>query len=254
MVDYNEFKGLVHSNLKEDDGVVVGWDKATVRYVLDNKSKVLRFIRNHGRKLKYNITQMDIDDIYSVLLLHLHDSGDYDIERAFNYEEGRLLSLEGYINSCINNCCKRTLIAEYKHTKQNISESMYDEDGNEISLFDLTPDTVGSVKLDDIGYNLEEMCKTYECERYTLGVDIFQVIFIKLATMKHNKTDKYIEILDLLGTSKQELNSLTSKIQDGDAFTSIIKAASMINIEDALNILKKYTFCAERLEKTVIES
>lgn len=254
MVNYEELKGLVHSPLKEDEGVVVGWDKSTVKYVLDNKNKVMRFIKHHGRKLKYNITQMDIDDIYSVLLLHLHDSGDYDIERAFNYDEGRLLSLEGYINSCINNCCKRTLISEYNHTKQNISESLHDDEGNEMSLFDMAPDTTGKGTLDDIGYNLEEMCKTYECERYSLGVDIFQIIYIKLETMKHGKADKYIEILDLLGTSKQELNMLLDKIEDGDAFTSIVKAASMVSIEDALDIIKGYTFCAERLERTVIES
>lgn len=200
------------------------------------------------------LQRTDVDDIYMEILHYLYTCDDYNITKAQERSSnaGVIVSLEGYVHSCIKYCVIRFCTEQYKKDSMTVREQTKDEEGKELSLFDTIPDTnAGSDNYSKINYELDEICKAYENQRYAYGPDIFQIWFIRLQTMMHNKKDKYKDILAVLGVSKKDIAFVEKESSDDGAMMSIAKAITLIGIEESSKILKKYVYSAKRIEDVI---
>ena len=238
---------LVYCSLKEEEGITTGWSKATIDYVLSHKSKVHASIRGIAKSLGKLLPKADVEDIYSILLTYLYNSDDYNISKAYN--ENNKVSFDGYVHSCIKFCVIRYVTKMYKEEKKKVTENVVDDEGKEMSLFDTIADSKD--QFNDFGYELDDICKLFESERYAFGTDIFMIWFIRLQTIIYNKQERYKEILEILGISKKDISDIEKKADVDGAMLSIAKAVSIIGPVKAVEILKNYTYSYKKIEKVI---
>lgn len=243
---------IVYSPLKEESKQLTGWSKSTIEYVLSHKTKVQSSIRGIAKSLNKMMQKTDIEDVYMEILDYLYSSDDYNISKAYERSSsaGSIVSLEGYVHSCIKFCVIRYVTNSFNTEKNVIRDTIKDDDGKELSLFDTIPDT-SDTKYNDFGYQLDTICKAYESQRYEFGPDIFQVWFIRLQTMVNNKNDRYKEILSILGISKKDISIIEQKADTDGAMLSIAKAVTLIGVEEAIEVLRKYTYSANKIQEVV---
>ena len=118
-------------------------------------------------------------------------------------------------------------------------------------MYDTIKDQHGEEPYSDIAYQLDTICKSFEHQRYTFGPDLFQIWYIRLQTMLSNKQDRYKDILSVLGVSKKEVSNIEKETSVDGAMTSIAKAVTLVGIENAIPVLRKYTYCANRIEEVI---
>jgi len=240
---------LVYCSLKEEENNTVGWSKATIEYVVNHRSKVYTSIRGIAKSQGKMLPLADVEDIYSALIDYLYKTDDYNLEKA--YSENNIVSFEGYIYSCIKFCVIRYVTRMYKEEKTRIGESLTDDEGKEMSIFDTIPDNRCSTSYNDFGYDLETICKMYESERYAFGTDIFMIWFIRLQTMVKNKQDRFKDILSVLGVSKKEISEVEQKTLLDGAMLSIAKAVSLMDINDAIKVIQNYTYSYRKIKEVI---
>ena len=243
---------LVYSPLKEEEKQLAGWSKATIDYVLDNKTKIHASIRGIAKSLNKILQRTDVEDVYMEILDYLYQSDDYNISKAYERSSnaGVIVSLEGYVHSCVKYCVIRYVTNEFSIEKNLVRDQLKDDEGKELSLFDTIPDTQ-ETGYDDFGYNLESICKAFESQRYTYGPDLFQIWFIRLQTMLNNKNDRYKDILTILGVSKKDIAIIEREANKEGAMISIAKAITLIGVEEAVEIIRKYTYSADKIQKVI---
>lgn len=240
---------LIYSPLMEESQPVTGWSKATIEFVTNNKTKILNSIRGIGKSLnKQFLQKADIDDIYMEILQYLYTCDDYNVEKAFERSNnaGVVVSLEGYVHSCVKYCVLRYLTDKYKKEKPLISD--YVKGREELSIFDTIPDK----NKPDINSqtDLREICENIKSKRYAYGVDVYQIWFIRLKTMSINKNDKYQEILDVLNISTKDVSFVEKSDTEG-IMMSIAKAVTLIGVDMSLDIIRKYVYSAKNIEKVI---
>lgn len=245
----DNLSGLIYSPLMEESQPVTGWSKATIEFVTNNKTKILNSIRGIGKSLnKQFLQKADIDDIYMEILQYLYTCDDYNVEKAFERSNnaGVVVSLEGYVHSCVKYCVLRYLTDKYKKEKPLISD--YVKGREELSIFDTIPDK----NKPDINSqtDLREICENIKSKRYAYGVDVYQIWFIRLKTMSINKNDKYQEILDVLNISTKDVSFVEKSDTEG-IMMSIAKAVTLIGVDMSLDIIRKYVYSAKNIEKVI---
>ncbi|MBO5389802.1 MAG: hypothetical protein J6A59_17040 [Lachnospiraceae bacterium] len=243
---------LVYSPLKEEEKQLAGWSKATIDYVIANKSKVHTSIRGIAKSLNKIMQKTDVEDAYMDILNYLYQSDDYNISKAYERSNnvGVIVSLEGYVHSCIKFCVIRYVTNSFNSEKVIVRDSIKDDDGKELSLFDTIPDAK-SDGFTEFGYQLDTICKAYESQRYQFGPDIFQIWFIRLQTMINNKNDSYKDILAILGISKKDISIIEKEANVDGAMISIAKAITLIGIEEAVEIIRNYTYAADKIQRVI---
>ena len=243
---------ISYSPLKEEEKSLTGWSKTTIDYVLKNKSKVKSSIRGISKNLNKVLQSSDVEDVYMELLKYLYNCDDYNISKAYERSSsGAIVSLEGYIHICTKYCVKRYITDLYKIEKNVIREYTKDNDGKEMSLFDTISDNSGEISYSNIAYQLDTICKSFEYQRYLFGPDLFQIWFIRLQTIIHNKQDRYKDILSILGISKKEISRIEKETDKDGAMISIAKAVTLIGVDDAVKVLRKYVYSADRIEQVI---
>lgn len=247
-----DLSGLVYAPLKEEEKQLAGWSKSTIDYVMENKTKVFKAIRGIAKGRGKVLQKADVEDIYIEIVQYMYHCDDYNIEKAIerSSREGVIVSLEGYVHSCIKFCVIRYITEQYKNEKHTVRDSIKDEDGKELSLLD----TIKDDKIDDftaMTFDLAEMCKAYECQRYSFGPDIFLIWFVRLQTLLKNKTDTYKDILNILGISKKEISQVEKRVARNDVMTSLARAITATGIEKSSDIIRGYTYYADRIEEII---
>jgi hypothetical protein len=239
--------------LKEEEKQLTGWSKSTIDYVTANRSRVQQSIRGIAKGYNKILQRIDVDDIYSDLLYYLYSCDDYNIEKAYDRSStpGTIVSIEGYIHCCVKYCVVRYITKVYNEEKDVVRESIKDEEGKELSLYDTIADNRTENDFSKSSYDLDSICKSYESKRYAFGPDIFQIWFIRLETILNKKQDKYNDILVILGISKREINQVEKGAGKEEIMISIAKAITLIGIEEAINIIREYTYCADKIEEVI---
>lgn len=242
---------LAYHPLKEEIKLT-GWSKTTVDYLLANRKKVEISIRGIAKGLSKVLQKTDVEDIYMDILTYLYNCSDYDISKAYKRSNvsGMIVSLEGYVNSCIKYCVIRAVTNNYSSEKKLVRERNTDKDGKEISLFDTIPDTKDN-SIEDFNYQLDTLCKYYEGYRYSFGPDIFLIWFIRLQTILNDKNDRYKDILLVLGISKKDIHAIEKETGVDGVMINIAKAITLVGIEEAIEILRDYTYCADKIQRVV---
>lgn len=246
---------LIYSPLMEDDSEsVTGWEKDTIRLCLDSKSKIYKQIRGAAKGLgKITLSHSDLEDIYEELLMYLYKSDDYNLNKALERSRtDQMVTLEGYINTCIKYCVARHCTTSYKEDKIVLHDNgSTDDDGKEYSLLNNIPDTRPLDDMDTVMYDLENLCRTCEGQRYMgQDTDIYQVWFIKLLT-EGMPQDTYLRILDILDISKKELSSIRTSDNDG-MMAAFAHAIHICGTDRAKQIIRKYVFGAKQIEDTIM--
>lgn len=244
---------LVYNPLVEEEKNLTGWSKSTIDYVIGNKTKVNASIRGIAKSLNKILQKSDIEDIYMEILNYLYTCDDYNISKAYERSSnvGVIVSLEGYVHSCIKYCVIRYVTDGFRMEKNLVREHIKDNDGKELSLFDTIPDTNGYKAYNDMNYDLDEVCRAFENQRYQFGPDIFQIWFIRLQTMVHNKQDRFKDILTVLGISKKEIAQIEKMNDNEGAMMSIAKAVTLSGITESISVIRKYTYSADRIEQVI---
>ena len=221
---------IIYSPLKEEEESLVGWSKETIDYVLDNRRSTYSQIRGIAKSLNKSLQLTDVEDIYEEILCYLYGCDDYNTEKAIDRSnrDGAIVSLEGYVGSCVKFCVIRHVTKEYEQEKETVRETVSDTDGKELSLFDTITDRKTLLSYEDEHCDLEDVCKTYQYKRYEYGPDIFQVWFVRLQTMIHDieKTNDTVMLM-------------------------IARAITVAGIDKAVEIIREYTYSADRIEKVV---
>lgn len=240
---------LIYSPLKEEEKEVPSWDKRTLEYAVEREKDIKQRISNiaksiNGKKLSY----YEVEDIYSDALYYFYSCSDYSIEKARSKDGKSIVSLSGYVNTCIRYCVLRYIINKAKTEYNSINETIINEDGKEVSLLD----TVQGSDEAEITISLEEVCKEYESDRYIMGDDIYQIWYVKLLGMKYDKSDDIVQaVLEALGVSKKEFKKYDIESEDG-MMKAIAKAITACGIEHAIEVLGKYTYGADKIEKAIM--
>lgn len=240
--------------MEEGNEDVTGWDKETIAYVSKYKSKVYSQIRGIAKSIrKHNLQTTEVEEIYSDILMYLYNCDDYNISKAIERSNtNTIVSLEGYLNTCIRCCVIRHCTSSYKEEKEHIRDTYTDDDGKELSIFDSIPDSRSAEHMDVVMYDLDSLCKSYETMRYRYGPDIYLVWYIRLLTMAHNSESLYKDVLNILGISRKELLAIEKLAAEDELMTTLAKAVNLAGLEKALNIIKKYVYSAKKIEDTVI--
>lgn len=243
---------LLYTPLKEEEKQLTGWSKSTIDYVLSHKSKVHTAIRGIAKSLNKILQKADVEDVYMEILDYLYTCDDYNISKACERSSnvGVIVSLEGYVHSCIKFCVIRYVTNQFSADKLIVRETVSDNDGKEMSLFDTIPDSKDS-GFNDFGYQLDTICKAYESHRYKYGSDIFQIWFVRLQTIIYEKSDRYKDILTVLGVSKKDIANIEKETDYEGAMVSIAKAVTLMGVENAVEIIRKYTYSADKIQRVV---
>lgn len=245
----DNLSGLIYSPLIEESQPVTGWSKATIEFVTKNKNKIVNSIRGIGKSLNNKFLQKaDIDDIYMEILQYLYTCDDYNVTKAYERSNnvGVVVSLEGYVHSCVKYCVIRYLTEKYKKEKPFVSD--YVKGREDLSIFDTIPDK--SKNDIESHTDLKEICKSIRSKRYIYGVDVYQIWFVRLKTMSLNKNDRYQDILDVLNVSTKDVSFIEKSDTEG-IMMSIAKAVTVIGVDASLDIFRKYVYSAKNIEKVI---
>lgn len=231
-----------------------GWSKETIAYITQkrNKRKIERQIRGIARGLRRNIQATDVEDIFSEIVLYMYRSDDYNLNKAIERSNsGSIVSLDGYINSCIKYCVIRYCANLNGRDRATVSDTVYSQDDDkEMSIFDTIPDSNSEITLDHLIYDLDTLCKSCECLRYRYGPDIYLVWYIRLLTMDRQNSEIYNSILNILGISKFDLQNI-ERVNEDEVMISFAKAINLYGVDEAKRIIKPYVFSAQLIEDTV---
>ena len=240
---------IVYCPLLEEENQTEGWNKATIDYIMTHKRMVYSTIRGIARSRGKFLAYADVEDLFQIITTYLFKCDDYNLEKACT--ENTIVSLEGYVKTCIKYCTIRYVTNMYDDEKVKISEYVTDDEGKEMSIFDTVSDNSHEYTFNSYGYDLREICDMFECERYTFGPDIFLVWFVRLQTMMKGKSDKYKDVLEMLGISKKELLDIEKNSVVDGVMASIARAVSIVGVEEAIDILRDYTYSYKRIVDVV---
>ena len=243
---------LIYCPLKEEDRGIPGWDKETIKYTIEKEKVVKNIIRSVAKsRMGKSIQQADVDDIYSNVLYYFYCCDDYNIDKALNRSSSEsIVSIDGYINKCIKFCVLRYVTDMMYENNTVKGDIVVDRDGNETSLFD----HIESDEKVECTTDLNTLCRTYESDRYTYGADMYLIWFIKLVSMKYNKTEEQVNcVLDAIGITKKNLRCCDIDNSEGPIF-EMAKAITICGIEDAIEVFRKFTYSAHNIEAAIINS
>lgn len=236
---------LVYCQLKEEENQTEGWNKATIDYIMKHKRAVYSTIRGIAKSRGKFLAYADVEDLFQNILTYLYKCDDYNLEKAC--KENVIVSLEGYVKTCVKYCTIRYVTGLYDDEKTKMSEYMLDDEGKEMSIFDTISDKKHEQTFNNYGYDLREICELFECERYKFGPDIFLIWFVRLQTVAKGKSDKYKDVLEILGISRKELTDIEKNSVVDGVMTSIAKAVSIVGMEEAIEVLKDYTYSYKKI-------
>lgn len=252
-----ELTTLAYAPLMEQEEVIpeLNWEKSTIKYVIKNRTKVMNNIRSAVRSIyKSPLPTMDIEDIYDEVLDYLYKCDDYDKDKAigFSIENGSqtIISLEGYVGTCIKYCVKRFISSMYEREKEIARDVTRDEEGRESRILDIIPDKTVEEHYNRIGYSVESALKVLEYKRYKYGADVYLILFIRLLTLNKPEVN-YRQILDILEISRKDLSELEKKMGYDEDILHAIKALALKELKEAIEAVKPYIYSEKIISNAI---
>lgn len=241
----------IYCPLKDEEQSLVGWNKSTVEYARDNKDKLISMIRGMTASSRKLIQPGDVQDIYMELMQYLYKSDDYNISKAYfnSSNPGMIVSLGGYIASCLKNTVRRYIHDKYRVDSNEIKDRVISkEGGKELLLFDTISDTRTENSFEKLEYDLDVLCEQYQSLRYEYGVDLYLIWYIKLRKANNEcKNDK--DILEVIGIKKKDIQRINNEIREEGPIYSIARAISITGVNNAIDIIRKYVYGADNIDK-----
>ena len=242
----SEARLLVYSPLKEHTPVE-GWDKSSVEYVNKNRSKLLRYIAQYAnRAYKGMVNRMDVDDIYSELLLYMYKYADYTVFRG-----SHSMSLEQYVRYSARICVKRFVSENYGKDISTTGEFVRNSEGDEMSIFDTIESVEHTDEFDEVITSLQGACEVIRSKRYVNGIDILQMWYIRLLTIKLDIPDEFESILKIVAeTDRALLRDTYDKLKD-EEYVELHSAIALEGIEESIEIISKHIHGVKGINEAV---
>ncbi len=247
-----EMMEIVYSPLLEEEEQIpeLDWEKQTVKYLIDNKNKVMRLLNHTAKKINH-FTFADAEDTYVEALLYFREAPDYDISIAISRaRDGKTLTLENYVNACIKCVLNRQISKIFKRNNE-LTNVIFDNEGKEESIFSILLDVNSTEPIENIGTDIKIDLDSIEYKRYIFGVDLFQLLYIRLLSIDIAET-KYRSILEALGITKQVLKDLEVHLLADEDIMQVIKAISVNKNEKVIiSALEKKVYGAKTIKETI---
>lgn len=245
---------IVYTPLFEEPESKKGWDKQTIEFAMSHKTRLKRSIMSHAKSMNKILQSADIEDCFTEILMYLYSASDYDFsiatERGNEIIGNGVISLEAYVHSCVKFVTLRFVTEKVNKEVNEISSTIHGDDGEEISIFDTIPDK-RSTGYENISYDLDKICKYYESYRYKYSIDIFELWFVRLLTIQYEKKELYNDILTILGVERHIMLNLQKQAKFSQVMLDITKAISICGVDEAIDIIRNYTYSADKIEKIV---
>lgn len=249
-----ELSKIVYSPLFEEPESKKGWNKQTIEYAMSHKTRLKRSIMGHAKSMNKILQPADVEDCFTEVLMYLYSASDYDVsiaeERGSETIGNGVISLEAYVHSCVKFVTLRFVTEKIEKDVNETSNTIHGEDGEGMSIFETIPDK-RNTGYENLSYDLDNICKYYESYRYKYEVDIFELWFVRLLTSKYEKKELYNDILTILGVERYIMLNLKKQAKFSQAMLDIAKAISICGIDEATNIIRNYTYSADKIEKVV---
>lgn len=199
---------------------------------------------------------MDVDDIYINTLQYFYKADDYNISTAYerSNDPGTCIDLEGYVNSILKYKVVDYMSKVIHHSKHNVPQTVMeineeDKKNKEVNIFDIINPTVDDY--DELFIDLDEICKQSESMRYEYNLDLFQIWYVRLLTIKYKKSSTYNDILNIIGISENDMRLFEKQSRYSETMVDMAKAISIVGIKKSLEILKHYVYYANKIEKII---
>lgn len=239
---------LLYCPLMEEDKQLIGWSKSTIDFVTQNKPRIYKSIRGIVKNINSSLNHQDIDDIYQEVINYMYGCDDYDVYKAYERSSsGVIVSLDGYVHSCIKFCVRRYATKSYNNDRNVVHDTIREEGGKELSIFDSIADKHTDEQFSSSSYNLEEACKDNEYKRYRFGVDIFMIFYIRLVLEHQHKSDKYKEVLTIFGISSKDVDRAHREANRDGMALELAKGVSAVELDEAIRIIGNYTYSADKI-------
>lgn len=237
---------------EEEQGIDFGWNKNTVRYVIDNCAKIKATIRRDLKeKFRRKFTEMDVEDIYIDILNYTFKYDDYDLEKAKKFNEDgsfTVISLEGYVfGSAVKNSLRRYI----KDTAPDVIgriDSIIKRDEKEVCILDKIADTTSTVTFEDIENDIYSALKVMECKRYKYGTDIYLIMYIKFRTINE---DSFKRFLSVLGINNKIFNTVEKYARNDEDFVHLMQVFTTCKKKEILNTLRNYIYSIDLLDEAI---
>jgi len=229
-------KGIVY---QED--TVEGWDKRTIEIAKDKE-----LMKKYTKQVSSGLTQEEVDEVYSDLILELYKSEDYNICKAASEDLSNILSIDNFIKSKIKKCVQKVTVSKQRVVKYK-AHVRKDEDGEEDVIGNI-PDTNLSYSVEDIFFDLEDNCKLCEHSRYSSGADMFLITYISLRL--GGNRDCINKVFSVLGIQKNSLVNL-ERSSKCCRYQELISAVVRENREKAIETIGKYVYGLEDVSRVI---
>lgn len=265
---------------KSEDYESISWDKSTVVYAQSHCKSLKEHIAKMARKYYGRIIDSStIEDIYEDTLLTLARTCDFDystamqcaMEESENGMPSRQIELGDYVKIQFKFGTMRHLssnTAKYEKCILNQEVKEAGSDSNRTCLVDLQVDP-NAHKFTEVT-ELEQVCQLINGDRYrySLGKDIFTVLFVNLCAMRKygceyntkvnevkeaKKAECVKSTLDVLGISKNDIASICGKYGAEELFGDLILGVNSCGIEESIEVLSRYVFGAYQIKRSIME-
>lgn len=219
--------------LKETEADTKSWNKATIRYVLTNRERLLGLITIYLRMLKN--TQTHPDDILDLLLDGLYEKPDYVPQIG---KQGQEIGIDVYINKYIKELCSIESKRNLKEASHYVPNYKKTEDSDvEQNVLDNVPDINGHKGIDKVGKDIESALIELEPKRYMYGFDLYDFLYIKLLGDRLRKPiEEQNQLLDLLDIPLKQVTKARYEV------TNLVTQS---NEERLIHYLEPYVYSRE---------
>ena len=247
---------LVKASLFEEQSQVdLEWEKQTVQFTLNNKQRICRYIKQKSIKQGKILHSSEVEELYQLSLIYLKDNLDYDIEIAYERSKSDTpITLEGYICNCIKYVVMRYITDVYKEAKMRAPEVIQvDDEGKELSPFDLVSDPQAIADLNEILFNLKDSCLEYQCNRYKFGFDIYKVIYIMLMTNSETCQNKELfdTVLNVLGITPKDRSRVLQNISSETLLFDLLSGIRKAGKEKAIQVLREFVWGVNQVDQVI---
>lgn len=240
--------------LFEDGTDTYGWNKVTIDYCQRNRNRLIRKIKELYRKISRTgefISTYDAEEIYSDMINYFFRNEDYDVDKAVSYSEKdelHIITIDEYVIHIAKYFIKRFQIAVARKMSSEVRSYVKanNKDESEISLIDNIEDKCSTAEFEKPLCDLELICKECEPFRYSDGFDCFAMIYVQLLGRARGKSEEYSGMCKMLMDIEDKVESRKSKTFE------ILKEVSNYSDEEAINIIRKYVYGAEKIDESLV--
>lgn len=248
-ISVENVSGLMYHAGMKDNIDSNTWEKNTLKFLTqeENYNSIRRLIRKKGDGLNDD----QVDEVMDILIHALKNGADHQED---NIGE-RNLSLEQYVRLYAKFALKRYFTKKSKEDAKVVSKVTKDDGSeDELDLLDTIADDKATSNFGVAEVDLYDDLKCLKYKRYFFGVDIFNLLYIKVRSGFRDNAVADI-VIKAIGIGESELNEAYNKAKKDPEFIDVVTDLANYmrvredSVETILNLIGKQVYGRERLDR-----